>query len=146
MQRKFRLQKVLEHRERLVELAKAKLNDLIIKEKELKNKIDIIRLEIEKKTAEQFTAKQKGQLEFILMYDRYIDKLKKDFRTAAEIHSKALKAIEFQKKAVIKAINDHDVMLKLKNKHDINYTKYLDKEEMKMIDDLVTTRRGFSDE
>jgi len=52
------------------------------------------------------------------------------------------KDIEKQKSVVINAMNDVKIMEKLKEKHNLNYLAYLKKEEMKLIDELVITRRG----
>ncbi len=48
--------------------------------------------------------------------------------------------IELQKKKVMEAIERHKVMQKLKDQHVENYRMFLNKEEMKMIDELAVTR------
>jgi flagellar FliJ protein len=48
--------------------------------------------------------------------------------------------LEKQKKIVFNALNDVKIMEKLKEKHINNYIMYLNKEEMKMLDELVVTR------
>jgi len=136
MQRKFRLQKVLEYRERLVELEKNKLAELHKKLSNTETRILVTEESINNKVNER----QDAEHQFKGMYDKYIAKLTGEKNALVKLKKQISLGIELQKKKVMEAIDRHKVMLKLKEKHVENYRMFLDKEEMKMIDELAITR------
>ena len=136
MKKNFRLQKVLEYRERLVDLEKNKLAEINSKLERTKLKSveadEIINLKVE----ERGTADSR----FRSMYDKYIKRITNDKNMLIKLRKQLELNIELQKKKVVEAIERHKVMLKLKEKHVDNYRTYLNKEEMKLIDELAVTR------
>lgn len=138
MKRNFRLQKVLEYRERMVELEKNKLADLNHKLDNTRSRIELTEAEITKQVADKETAENI----YKTMYDKYIRKLTAEKNTLVKLRKQLELNIELQKKKVMEAMDRHKMMLKLKEKHVENYRIYLNKEEMKMIDELAVTRGG----
>lgn len=136
MKKNFRLQKVLEYRERLVEIEKNKLADLNAKLAMAIKKLEETEQNIEK----QITDRETAENIYRSMYDKYIKRLTTEKASIGRVKKQVELNIEIQKKKVMDAINRHKVMLKLKEKHVENYRMYLDKEEMKMIDELAVTR------
>jgi len=137
MKKDFKLQKVLEYRERKFELEKKKLTEFQNKLKEANYGIEKVLFDINKNMIDMKDAKN---FRFIKMYELYIEKLEKELEELKDLKKRLESDIEKQKKSVINAMNDVKVMEKLKDKHIKNYLMYLNKEEMKMIDELVVTR------
>ena len=136
MKRKFRLQKILEYRERIVDLEKNKLAEMNAKLDVVKRKIHETETEIIKQVDDKETAESKFQT----MYDKYITKLTAQ-KSALIKHKRQFELnIELQKKKVMEAIERHKIILKLKEKHVENFRQFLNKEEMKLIDELAVTR------
>jgi len=136
MNRKFRLQKVLEYRERLVDIEKNKLAAINAKLEHTKAKIK----EAEDIISQKVDEKQTAEPAFRNMYDKYLAKLTAEKNMLIKLRKQLGLNIELQKKKVVEAIERHKVMLKLKEKHVENYRAYLNKEEMKLIDELAVTR------
>lgn len=136
MKKNFRLQKVLEYRERIVDLEKNKLTELNVK---LGNTVKRIK-DTEESIERQVAEKEFAENMFKTMYDKYIKKLTNEKNALIKLRKQLELNIELQKKKVMDAINRHKVILKLKERHVENYRIYLDKEEMKMIDELAVTR------
>ncbi|UOD35044.1 flagellar export protein FliJ [Deferribacteraceae bacterium V6Fe1] len=137
MKKDFKLQKVLEYRERKLELEKKKLTEIQNKLKEANYGIEKVLADINKNMVDMKDAKN---FQFIKMYELYIEKLEKELEELKGLKKRLESDIEKQKKSVVSAMNDVKVMEKLKDKHIKNYLMYLNKEEMKMIDELVVTR------
>lgn len=137
MKKDFKLQKVLEYRERKFELEKKKLTEFQNKLKEANYGIEKVLSDINKNMIDM---KDTKNFQFLKMYELYIEKLEKELEELKGLKKKLESDIEKQKKSVINAMNDVKVMEKLKDKHIKNYLMYLNKEEMKMIDELAVTR------
>lgn len=142
MKAKFRLEKVLEHRERIYELDKTKLHDLEQKLNTLTVQLTEMLDNEKQKNLEKEQAKLNGQMQYVRMYDEYILKLESHRKTMERMVNDARLGVERQKKKTVQSMNNHKVMLKLKEKHVKDYSAYLDKEEMKMIDELIVSRSG----
>jgi len=138
MKRTFRLQKVLEYRERLVDIEKNKLAEINAKLERTKAHI----IEADRIIEEKVNERQDCEHAYKSMYDKYIRKLTIDKNALLKLKRQLELNIELQKKKVVEAIERHKIMLKLKEKHVENYRAYLNKEEMKMIDELAVTRSG----
>lgn len=142
MKKQFRLQKVLEYRERIVEIEKGKLSAFNTRLLENRNAIMATQKEIDSKVEESDSA----PAAMMLLYDKYIKKLN-DQKTALIKTRKQLEtAVEIQKKKVLESIERHKVMEKLKEKHIEDFRAYLNKEEMKLIDELAVSRSGRTNE
>jgi len=136
MKKNFRLQKVLEYRERIVEIEKNKLAELSGKLENVKNRIQNTEDEIVK----QVEDKESAETAFKTMYDKYIAKLTHEKSELNKLRKQLELNIEIQKKKVMEAMDRQKMMQKLKDRHVENYRMYLNKEEMKMIDELAVTR------
>ncbi|MCX8084758.1 MAG: flagellar FliJ family protein [Calditerrivibrio sp.] len=142
MDRKFKLQKILEYREKVFELEKQKLIELQNRLKDYRFKRESLSKEIEIKRKDVDLFSTEGNFDMIVMANRYLDRLYGMLQNLNNMIESLKKDIEKQKEKVISAMNDVKIMEKLKEKHNINYIAYLKKEEMKLIDDLVITRSG----
>lgn len=137
MKKDFKLLKVLEYRERKLELEKKKLTELEAKLRETNFSIEKVLSDIDKNMTDM---KDSNNFQFIKMYELYIEKLEKELEELIGLRKRLEIDIEKQKKIVVNAMNDVKVIEKLKDKHIKNYLMYLNKEEMKIIDELVVTR------
>ncbi len=142
MKREFRLQKVLEYRERLVSIEKAKLAELHTRLLENRNSILAIQNEAKLKLEEMETA----DTTILFMYDKYLKSLAEKKAALVKMKKQIEMTIELQKKKVMEAIDRHKVMEKLKEKHVENFRSYLNKEEMKLIDELAISRSSRNNE
>lgn len=140
MNRNFKLQKVLEFRERKLDIEKKKLESIDVKFKETNLNIKNIASEIENKHNELKNFVDACDFKFIKMYEMYIVKMENRLLELKKLRKKLEMELEKQKKIVFNALNDVKIMEKLKEKHINNYIMYLNKEEMKMLDELVVTR------
>jgi flagellar FliJ protein len=138
MRKQFRLQKVLEYRERIVEIEKGKLSVLNTKLLENKNAIMAMQKEIDLKIEETDSA----PAAMLPLFDKYIKKLNEQKALLIKTRKQLETAIEIQKKKVMDSIERHKVMEKLKEKHIEDFRAYLNKEEMKLIDELAVSRSG----
>jgi len=136
MKKNFRLQKILEYRERIVELEKNKLAELNVKLTNVSNMIITTADNINK----QVDNKQLAENIYKNMYDKYIKKLTAEKDQLTKLRKQLELTIEIQKKKVVDAMDRQKIMQKLKDKHVENYRIYLNKEEIKMIDELAITR------
>lgn len=137
MKKDFKLLKVLEYRERKLELEKKKLTEFQAKLRETNFSIEKVLSDIDKNMTDM---KDSNNFQFIKMYELYIEKLEKELEELIGLRKRLEIDIEKQKKIVVNAMNDVKVIEKLKDKHIKNYLMYLNKEEMKIIDELVVTR------
>jgi flagellar FliJ protein len=96
--------------------------------------------EIKTKEDELTILKDKGDFQFIQMYENFLEKLKSELKTLNSQINNMKNLLEKQKKRVLTALNEKKIMESLKNKHLENYREFLKKEELKMIDELVITR------
>ncbi|MCD8554564.1 flagellar export protein FliJ [Seleniivibrio sp.] len=138
MKKQFRLQKVLEYRERIVEVEKGKLSVLNTRLLENRNAIMATQKEIDLKIEESDTA----PAAMMLLFDKYIKKLNDQKAQLIKTRKQLETAVEIQKKKVMESIERHKVMEKLKEKHIEDFKAYLNKEEMKLIDELAVSRSG----
>lgn len=140
MEKKFRLQKVLEFRERKLEQEKIKLAEMYNQKKEYQLRKKLIIEDIDKTTEDLYKLKSEGKFYYLLMYENYIEKLKQMLQTVDKMIDKLQKNIDVQQGVVTEALSELKIMEKLKEKHVQNYMMYLKKEEMKFLDDLVISR------
>ncbi|MCA1927128.1 MAG: flagellar FliJ family protein [Calditerrivibrio sp.] len=143
MDRKFKLQKILEYRERVFDIEKQKLADLNNRLKDLKYKREALVRDIENNRKNIDIYKIDNNFEMVNLSIKYMDKLNRDLNTMNTTIEMTKKEIEKQKNNVVNAMNDLKVMEKLKDKHDANFLAFLKKEEMKLIDELVITRSNY---
>jgi len=109
LDRKFKLQKILEYRERIFELEKQKLSTMMNRLKDLKYKRELLANEIAAKKRNWMTFKGK-KFELLTMGNRYLDRL---FNNLHELDNEIRKVkddIEKQKKTIVIAMNDDKVI------------------------------------
>jgi flagellar FliJ protein len=140
LDRKFKLQKILEYRERIFEIEKQKLSTMMNRLKDLKYKRELLANEIAAKKKELDAFLMEKNFEFVNMGNKYLGRLFNNLHVLDKEIKKVKDDIEKQKEAIVTAMNDVKIMENLKEKHNANYMAYLKKEEMKLLDELVITR------
>ena len=148
MTKKFKMEKVLELREKALEKEKIKLSELIKIEEEIRAERQVIADDINQKSAELEEDRQNNRFDFIDMYNKYIKLRQKDLiKDLIECETRRKQAeqnIINQKEVLRKALNDVKVMEKLKEKHLQAYQEYVKKQEEMQIDEINITR-GFKE-
>lgn len=144
MTKKFKMEKVLELREKALEKEKIKLSELITIEEEIRAERQVIADDINQKSAELEEDRQNNRFDFIDMYNKYIKLRQKDLIECETRRKQAEQNIINQKEVLRKALNDVKVMEKLKEKHLQAYQEYVKKQEEMQIDEINITR-GFKE-
>lgn len=144
MTKKFKMEKVLELREKALEKEKIKLSELITIEEEIRAERQVIADDINQKSAELEEDRQNNRFDFIDMYNKYIKLRQKDLIECETRRKQAEQNIINQKEVLRKALNDVKVMEKLKEKHLQAYKEYVKKQEEMQIDEINITR-GFKE-
>lgn len=144
MTKKFKMEKVLELREKALEKEKIKLSELIKIEEEIRAERQVIADDINQKSAELEEDRQNNRFDFIDMYNKYIKLRQKDLIECETRRKQAEQNIINQKEVLRKALNDVKVMEKLKEKHLQAYQEYVKKQEEMQIDEINITR-GFKE-
>lgn len=140
MNKKFKLEKVLELREKALEREKIKLADLQQKEKEAREEINIVIEDIKSKNDEMEQDRAKGYFDFIEMYNKYIAVRQNDLAVCEAKLQAAVQEVNKQKEVLKKSLNDLKVMEKLKAKHLLDYAEYVKKQENMQIDEINISR------
>lgn len=140
MNKKFKLEKVLELREKALEREKIKLADLQLKEKLAYEEMNTVMEDIKTKNSEMEQDRAKGLFDFIEMYNKYIAVRQNDLAVCEAKVQAASKEVAKQKEVLKKSLNDVKVMEKLKAKHLQDYAEYVKKQEMMQIDEINITR------
>ncbi|MDR2104125.1 MAG: hypothetical protein LBP51_00035 [Deferribacteraceae bacterium] len=140
MQKRFKLQKVLEYRSIMLEKEKAHTAALIQEERNIARIIREMGVEIKAKREEADSC----GTDFIMagLYRNYIDHLEMLRNAEQKKLAEHRQLLHKQKNLTIAAYKRKQVMDKLKDKHAVEYGKYIDKEETKAAEDMVTTRRA----
>ena len=145
MNKKFKLEKVLELREKALEREKITLADLQLKEKQAYEEMYAVMEDIKAKNIELEQDRAKGIFDFIEMYNKYIAVRQDDLALfEAKVQAAVIETAK-QKEVLKKALNDVKVMEKLKEKHLLDYAEYVKKQEMMQIDEINITR-GYKEE
>lgn len=140
MNKKFKLEKVLELREKALEREKIKLADLQQKEKEAREEINTVIEDIKSKNDEMEQDRAKGLFDFIEMYNKYIAVRQNDLAVCEAKLQAAVQEVNKQKEVLKKSLNDLKVMEKLKAKHLLDYAEYIKKQENMQIDEINISR------
>lgn len=140
MNKKFKLEKVLELREKALEREKIKLADLQQKEKEAREEINTVIEDIKSKNDEMEQDKAKGLFDFIEMYNKYVAVRQNDLAACEAKLQAAVQEVNKQKEVLKKSLNDLKVMEKLKAKHLLDYAEYVKKQENMQIDEINISR------
>lgn len=145
MNKKFKLEKVLELREKALEREKIKLADLQLQEKQIVIELNDIIEDIKNKNNEMEQDKAKGIFDFIEMFNKYIAVRQNDLALCEAKLQAASKEVAKQKEVLKKSLNDVKVMEKLKAKHLLDYAEYMKKQENMQIDE-INISRGYKEE
>ena len=140
MNKKFKLEKVLELREKALEREKIKLADLQQKEKDAQEEINIVIEDIKSKNEEMEQDRANGHFDFIEMYNKYIAVRQNDLALCQAKLQAAVQEVNKQKEVLKKSLNDLKVMEKLKAKHLLDYAEYVKKQENMQIDEINISR------
>ncbi len=133
MNKKFKLEKVLELREKALEREKITLADLQLKEKQAYEEMTAVMEDIKAKNIE------------LEQDNKYIAVRQDDLALCEAKVQAAVRETAKQKEVLKKALNDVKVMEKLKEKHLLDYAEYVKKQEMMQIDEINITR-GYKEE
>lgn len=144
MTKKFKMEKVLELREKALEKEKIKLSELIKIEEDIRAERQAIADDINKNANDLEEERKNNRFEFIDMYTKYIKVREKDLIECETRRRQAEQNIINQKEVLRKALNDVKVMEKLKEKHLQAYQEYVKKQEEMQIDEINITR-GFKE-
>lgn len=141
MQKKFKLEKVLDFRNRKLDIEKAKMRELKNKEQNVFIRITETADIIKEKEIEMDSDNNNGIFQFANLYVKFIAIKEGELKMLENARNEILKQIEAQKIVLGKSLNDVKIIEKLKEKHLLNYVAYLGKQEMLMIDEVNITRR-----
>lgn len=144
MTKKFKMEKVLELREKALEKEKIKLSELIKIEEDIRAERQAIADDINKNANDLEEERKNNRFEFIDMYTKYIKVREKDLIECETRRRQAEQNILNQKEVLRQALNDVKVMEKLKEKHLQAYQEYVKKQEEMQIDEINITR-GFKE-
>lgn len=139
MQRAFRLQKVLNYRQLVLEREKAKLAELMQKESQFLRQIQSINELIKDKNRELV---KESDFQVQDMYRKYIVLLERARNQVQKALLEHRKALAQQKDVAVGAYKDKTIMDKLNDRHQKEYQKYIDRKEALEIDDIVITRKA----
>lgn len=140
MNKKFKLEKVLELREKTLEREKIKLADLQQRERQAYEEMNAVIEDIKIKSDEMERDKSKGLFDFIEMYNKYIAVRQNDLLLCQAKVQTCQNEVAKQKEVLKKSLNDLKVMEKLKAKHLLDYAEYIKKQENMQIDEINITR------
>lgn len=140
MNKNFKLEKILEYREKALEREKSKLSELNLKDKELSDEMNSIAEDMRNNVIELENEKSAGRFQFLEMYNKYLKQREQDFILVAQKREALNKEIAQQKEVLKKALNDLKIMEKLKKKHLMEYAQYMKKQEELQIDEINITR------
>ena len=125
-----------------MEREKARMATLVLQEQEILSEIrrmvEVIRI----KQSELSAAQTAGELDFVMMYEKYILTLEKERRGLQEKLNRHRQEMHKQKGITVGAYQRMSIMDKLKSKHDKEYRAFVEKEEQKSTEDIVLTRQA----
>lgn len=141
MKKEFKLEKVLDFRNRRLDAEKAKMRDLVNKETNVRVRIAETAEIINEKQTEMDADNAKGMFDFMNLYSKFLAIKEKEMQTLQAARNDILNQIEAQKNVLRKTLNDVKIIEKLKEKHLLSYLAYMNKLEEKNIDEVNITRR-----
>lgn len=140
MKKEFKLEKVLEFRIKELDKEKAKLRELTAQDNMMVQQMYEIIEEIKSKRVEQENEVSEGNFNFTELYNKYITTRENDLEFIRKKRDDVLKLIEKQKEVMKKALSNVKIMEKLKEKHLLEYAKYMSKLEELQIDEINITK------
>ena len=139
---KFRLQVVLEYKQRIEDEEKKKFAKVMQKLQEAEKHLQFLINTREIKKNEMREKMSVGSLNVyeLQMYHLHIDKLSKDIVKQKEVIKEIEKEVEEQRQRLIAAAREKKVYEKLKEKKLEEFKKELEAEERKFIDELASVK------
>lgn len=142
MQRFFKLQKVLDYRNLILEKEKAQMAVLVQQEKVIEDEIRSVTAEMHEKQQEMTLSAEENDFYFTGMYSKYIKTLEAKRLQAQKVLANHRQVMHQQKGQTVAAYRRKSIMDKLKTKHKTAYTKFVDTQEAKTVEDIVLTRKA----
>ena len=142
MQKKFKLQKVREDRELTLEREKAEVAELAAQGRIFINEVQRITGVIQQKYAEMAEAQNANDFAMTQMYEKYLKVLLIERRTAQQRLAEHRRLVQQQKQETVEAYKNKSIMDKLETRHKKAYALFMDMQEQKTLEDIVTTRAG----
>ncbi|MDR2869586.1 MAG: flagellar FliJ family protein [Deferribacteraceae bacterium] len=140
MQKKFKLQKVLDYRALTLEREKAKLAELAAQERLIIVEVQRITEQIRQKLQEMADIQASGDFAMMQMYEKYITRLGTERRAALQQLAEHRQLVQKQKAQTTEAYKGKSIMDKLESRHKKAYAAFVETQEQKMLEDIVTTR------
>ena len=138
---KFRLQKVLEHKLKLFDIAKEEFfleqKKLIEQEKKLEEFVAEYRTTVHNVVQE---TKNSFRIRDLGVYYKYLFHLKREMKVQADVVSQHNAIVAEKRERLIEISKEKEVLIKLKEKRRKQYLYTLDFEEQKTIDDLTSAK------
>lgn len=138
---KFRLQKVLEHKERLFDIAKEEYLIQVRALQELQAELERLKKAFTRclVQAGDFT-KQQFRIKDLALFYRYQFFLKREMRECAARISKQENVVSQKRAALVAAAQEKEVLVKLKARRFKEYQYEVDTEEQKTMDDIFSAK------
>jgi flagellar FliJ protein len=138
---KFRLEKVLEHKMRLFDLAEEEyMIELRVLHGE-EEKLEKIKADyrhsmqiLVERTKQKFTIKE------LAVHYKYLFHLKREMKSQVDVVVKQEKVVEAKRVRLIEASKEKEVLVRLKDKKYKSYIYDADKDEQKMMDDITNAK------
>lgn len=139
---KFRLQTVLEFRQKREDEEQEQLARRKAEVAEEEGRLTALRARQEDATGEFRAKQQAGGLDVdeLKRYHTYLKTLAGEIRAQQQRLVAAEQAVEVQREILLKASQERKILEKLKDQHREVFYKALDLEEAKMLDELATLR------
>lgn len=141
MKKEFKMEKVLDFRNRRLDSEKAKMRDLMNNETNVRVRMaETVQL-IKENQSQMDADNASGVFGFMNIYVKFLTIKEVEMQTLQNARNEILRQIEIQKEVLRKTLNDVKIMEKLKEKHLLSYIAYMNKLEEKNIDEVNITRR-----
>ncbi|MFC1809333.1 flagellar export protein FliJ [Candidatus Omnitrophota bacterium] len=138
---KFRLEKVLEHKKRIFDIAQEEyLVELRVlqgeeaKLEQFKDEYKKCMMLVIERTKKQFTIKE------LAVHYKYLFHLKREIKCQVDVIVAQKKVTDEKRERLIAASKEKEVLVKLKDKRFKTYLQKVDKEEQKVMDDISTAK------
>ncbi len=141
MKKEFKLEKVLDYRNTLLDEEKMKMTKLNNEAQALAEHIASIEQEIIAQQQQRLEDANAGALSFAEMYDKYIKVKEQELTKTIMQQNKLKQAIDKQREVLNKALADVKIIQKLKDKHLLAYKKYIAKREALEVDEINTIKQ-----
>lgn len=137
----FRLEKVLQHKQRLYDIAwgkHAEAQCMLAKEEEklqsLQGEYKTCLYELSEKTRKNFHIRELGP------FYRFMTFTKREIAYQNHVVAEALEKEELLRQELMCCAQEKEALVKLKNKQETEYMEYVRKEEQKFLDDITTAK------